>query len=389
MDLENLFQEIKELKALVQQKTADKGSFSTQEKGGTKEMPKKLKYGQGCIILRKRKRKDGSFYEWYQVQWLDEYGKQLHATASTSKEAEKILSQKNPRSMKRTKKEFITFGQYFHEWYSAFGNRKCGPERNKSNLTQINRITKDIMDKPLSSLTALDLQGYLNSIKEPNPKVQTKQLMGGCLRHAFNNGHIKINLSESLYAKLPKVAEKQYLPKNLEDKFVSLFPEEYRNHIIGLIYTGTRISEFMDLNKNWKTDIDYVNKKVYIRETKSLYEEDRKGGLEYVIRELPLLDPIAAIKFPLKIVANQTINKNMNKVLAKMNAEDPTLNLKVTPHCMRHTFITRCGELKIDENSSMKWTGHKTNKMHQRYKHETPEMQSKARETLMKATAFE
>ena len=71
-----------------------------------------------------------------------------------------------------------------------------------------------------------------------------------------------------------------------------------------------------------------------------------------------------------------------------MNAEDPTLNLKVTPHCMRHTFITRCDELNINETASMGWTGHKTDKMHRRYKHKTSKIVIEATETLMKSTSL-
>ena len=46
-------------------------------------MPKKLKYGQGCITKRKRKNKNNTFYEWYQVSWFDEYGRRSFSTAKT------------------------------------------------------------------------------------------------------------------------------------------------------------------------------------------------------------------------------------------------------------------------------------------------------------------
>ena len=71
-----------------------------------------------------------------------------------------------------------------------------------------------------------------------------------------------------------------------------------------------------------------------------------------------------------------------------MNTEDPTLNLKVTPHCMRHTFITRCDELGINETASMGWTGHKTTKMHRRYKHKTTQIVTEATQKLMISTAI-
>lgn len=379
---------LSQIATMLAQPNAASLSASSHDKGGTEEMARKLKYGQGSISKRKRIRKDGSFYEWYQVQWFDEYGKQCQTTTTTMKAAESILSQNNPRSMKQTRKSLKTFGEYFFEWYNAFGNAECGPERNKSNLTQIKRIPDNVMNKPFIAITALELQGYINTIEQPHPKIQIKQLIRACLKYAFTNGHIKVNIGDSLKADIPVAIEKQILPRELENKFVRLFPEEYQEHVIGLIYTGTRISEFMDLNANWKTDIDYNKRIVKVRETKTLRQKDIKAGIKFVFRELPLLDPIAKIKFPLKVVANQTINKNFNKVLAKMNAEDPNLNLKVTPHCMRHTFITRCDELGINEGASMSWTGHKTTKIHRRYKHKTTKIMAEAVDILMNSTVI-
>ena len=361
-------------------------SLKNTNEGGI--MPRKLKYGQGSVRKRQRTNKNGKIYEWYEAQWLDEYGKKLYSTATTQEAAYKILSQSNPRTLKNKRKNLKTFGEYFLEWYNAFGNAECGEKRNASNLTQITRIPKNIMSRPLMAITALELQTYLNSIDKAHPKIQIKQLTRACLKYAFTNGHIKINIGDSLKADIPVVTEKQILPRELEDKFISLFPEEYREYVIGLIYTGTRISEFFDLNKHWETDIDYEKKVVKIRETKSLRQKDIKAGITFVYRELPLLDPVAKIKFPLKTIQQQTINKNFNKVLKKMNVEDPNLNLKVTPHCMRHTFITRCDELGINETASMGWTGHKTTKMHRRYKHKTTQIVTEATEKLMNSTVI-
>jgi len=354
-------------------------------KGGTEEMAKKLKYGQGSIKLRTRQNKKDSIYEFYEIKWYDEYGIRHSTSTKTKKEAEATLSRENPRSLKNKTRITKTFGEYFQEWYNAFGNAECGPARDKSNLGQIKKISADIMNTPLASVTAMQLQTHINSIEEPNPKVQIKQLMRACLKYAFINGHIKVSIGESLKADLPVVTEKQVLPREIEDKFISMLPEEYQPYAIGLIYTGTRISEFFSLNKNWQTDIDYEKKIIKIRETKSLRQKDLKAGITYVIREAPLLDPVANIKFPLKECKKQTINKNFNKVQAKLNKENKDLNLKITPHCMRHTFITRCDELGINETASMSWTGHKTNKMHRRYKHKTTKIVDDATKVLMKS----
>lgn len=372
--------------------------------GGNEEMPRPLKYGQGSITKRirisycdengKRRIKttsddkkakqllsqyEGSKYSWYEAKWLDEYGKRHAKTCKTKEDCYDALSQFNKRSMKNPKKNLVTFGVYMREWYDIFRKNECGAARNTLNLLQISRIPETIMDKPLGQVSAGELQQYLNTIKKPHPKVQTKELMTACIRHAFGNGKIKINIGASLIAEVPEAPEKPTLPREREQEFLNLLTEKYQWYAIGLIYTGVRLGEFMRLNENWQTDIDYKSKIVKIRETKSLREKDRRAGKHYVIREIPLLPELTKLKFPLPKVKQKTINKNFTKAAEKFG-------INLTPHCMRHTFITRCDELGINETASMSWTGHKSNKIHKKYKHKTTKIMTEAAKKLMKST---
>ena len=262
---------------------------------------------------------------------------------------------------------------------------ECGEARNKLNLLQISRIPKEIMEKPLPHVTATELQQYINSIELPNPRANTQQLITATMKHAFNSGYIKINIGLLLKTELPPTVTKEILPRDLEDKFLSLFTVGYhRDYAIGLIYTGTRISEFMRLNENWETDIDYEKKIVKIRETKSLRQKNIKSGTNYVIREIPLLPQIAALKFPLTKVHKQSVNKNFNKVLGKLAQEG--IVIKITPPCMRHTFISRCNEMGINKSVIKSMVGHKTDKMMNHYTHNTQELLDREFQRLEKST---
>jgi integrase len=263
------------------------------------------------------------------------------------------------------------------EWYSTYRANECGVARNNTCLLQISRIPKEIMNKPLPAVTAIELQQYINSMEHANPRADTQQLLTACLKYAFNSGHIKANIGMLLKVELPENKPKQILPRNLEEKFVNSFPEEYQGYVIGLIYTGARLGEFMSLNENWQTDIDYVNKKVKIRETKSLRQKDIRAGRTFMFREIPLLPEVAKINFPLKTIKQKTLNKNFNKVLTKLNEEDKDLKLKVTPHCMRHTFVSRCNEIGITKSVIKEIVGHKTDKMNAHYTHNTSELLDK------------
>ena len=350
---------------------------SGAERGG--ELSKRLKYGQGSIKERKRVNKDGSIYRWYQVRWYDEYGNRQTKTTPTKEEAHKILSQSNNRTMKNVKKHLKTFGEYFYEWYDTFRSSKCGAARNQLNLTQINRIPKEIMDKPLAQITASELQQYLNTIPQEHPRTQTKQLFTACIRHAFGNGQMKNNIGLSLEAEISKAPEKPILPREREKEFIALFPKQYQGYVIGLIYSGARLGEFMSLNENWETDIDYKSEIVKIRETKSLRQKDIKAGTTYVVREIPLLPEFAKIKFPLPVVKQKTINKIFTKVVGKFG-------LHLTPHCMRHTFISRCNELGIATSIIRGMVGHKTERMTIHYTHNTAELTDREYKKLKEST---
>ena len=377
-ELENRLDNMEQILVSIANNQSNMINFDTT-KGGSEEMPRPLKYGQGCIRKRERKNKNGSVYQWYEVKWYDEYGKRQVRTTSTKEEALNVLSQFNKRSMKITKKHQKTFGDYMHEWYSTFRSAECGVARNKLNLTQIDRIPDKIMNKPLGNVTANELQLYLNSIMQPHPKEQTKQLITACIRHAFSSGLIKSNFGMLLKADAPKASEKEILPRNMENEFINALPKDYRDYGIGLIYTGCRISEFISLNENWKTDIDYKNEIIKIRETKSLRQKDIRAGKTFVFREIPLLPEVAKITFPLKVIHKQSVNKAFNKANEK-------LGLKITPHCMRHTFISRCNELGIAQSIIRDMVGHKTERMTIHYTHNTTELVDREYEKLKIST---
>lgn len=223
------------------------------------------------------------------------------------------------------------------------------------------------MNKPLTQVNAMELQQHLNTIRHPSPKVQTKQLMRATLIYAFNNGSIKKNIGELLVAEAPRAAEKQILPKDLQDKFINLLPKRYQGYAIGMLYTGCRIGEFMRLNENWQTDIDYKNKTIKIRETKSLRQKHIRRGTTFTFREMPLHPKVAELKFPLPKAKQKTINPNFNMASKQ-------LGIKITPHCLRHTFISMCNELGIAQSIIQEWVGHKSERMTQHYTHNTKEL---------------
>ena len=383
LDLEEIIAQNNE--KLLSQLAALLAQQNTPNKGGV-DMPRKLKYGQGTVHKRRRKNQRGTMYEWYEVKWFDEYGRRQSTTAKTKDEGHKILSKQNKRSMKNnSRKELVTFGTAIMKWYTTFGNRNAGEKRNELNLTQLKRIPKTTMDKLLTQVFAQELQEHLDYVESkhgPNPKWWTKLLLTAFLKHAFNQGWIKNNFGGLLIAEEPgPQREKNILPRELEDKFISFFSPsknsankvDYRPYVKGLIYTGCRISEFATIGKYEDTQTDYQKGVFKCRETKSIRAKDRRRGILYKIREIPILPPIADYNFPLPTLTHDRIQYNFRSAVAKLKKSDG-IDLKLTPHDMRHTYQSRLNELGISDSVSMEILGWKTKKMQQHYTHNTKEL---------------
>ena len=353
-------------------------------------MPRPLTYGQGSITNRERKNKNGSVYKWYEARWLNEYGKRHTKICKTKEEARNVLSQFNKRSTKNTsRKEYKTFGSIM-EWYNTFGNKNAGIDRNKLNLCQLARVPKSIMAKPLTQIFAQELQEHLDDVETRyggNPKWWTALLFKGFLKYSFEQGHIKKNVGASLIAEQPTSPERNILPRELETQFLSFFapkynaPMDYRPYVIGLLNTGCRIEEYFTIGRYEDTQPFEQDGIKYLRsrETKSIREKHRKQGIFYFIREFPLLPALEDYEFPVPELTHDRLQYNFRQASKK-------LGLKLTPHDMRHTFVTRCDELGINPTASMSWVGHKNEKTHRRYKHKTKEILVEAVEKLRNST---
>jgi integrase/recombinase XerD len=330
-------------------------------------MPSPLKYGQGSIIKRTKVGVKGNVYEWHEVRWCDEYGIRHTKTIPTSdrEKAKRFLKQFHNKSFKNIHRTAITsFGKYFQDWYDTYRKPKSAPSIHKARQSMINKIPKDIMQKPLSLIKPQELQAYLNTIQAPTTKKNLKDLFAACLKIAFGEGAIKHEIGGLLSVEKHKTRERNLLPRNKENEFINSFPEYIRNHVMCYIYTGVRLRELLRVEKD---DIDYNRKIIRVKVTKSLRAEDRAKGIKYKIVEIPLLPNIEVIKFPLNKTSRSTIEHYFEIASAK-------IGIKLTPHDMRHTYLSRCNELGIRPSIIQAIAGHADARMTRHYIHNTTDL---------------
>jgi integrase/recombinase XerD len=331
------------------------------------KMPSPLKYGQGSIIKRTKIGIKGNIYEWHEVRWFDEYGIRHTKTIPTSdrEKAKKFLKQFHNKSLKNSHRTIvISFGKYFQDWYDIYRKPKSAPSIHKARQSMINKIPKEIMQKPLSLIKPQELQAYLNTIQAPTQKKSLKDLFVACLKIAFGEGAIKHEIGGLLSVEKHKARERNLLPRSKETEFINSFPEYLRNHVICYIYTGVRLNELLRIEKS---DIDYNKKIIRVKVTKSLRAEDRQKGIKYKIVQIPLLPKVEAIKFPLSKTSRSRIEEYFDKCSKK-------IGIKLTPHDMRHTYISRCNELGIQHSVIQAIAGHADARMTNHYIHNTSDL---------------
>ena len=98
---EQILRQNEQIMQLSQTKTAQEGCFSIYE-GGTDEMSRKLKYGQGSVIKRIR------------LSYIDEYNRRQIKTVGNTKIAQHISS--------RYKCNIYVF--YVIKWFDEYGTRQ-------------------------------------------------------------------------------------------------------------------------------------------------------------------------------------------------------------------------------------------------------------------------
>jgi len=400
-ELEKLSAQIAQLTSIVlaQKKTAQEGGFLLHE-GGPDEMAKDLKYGQGSVTKQIRlsyvdeynirqvkttaetkkanqiaSKYKCKIYVFYIIEWFDEYGKRKKKVVTgkqpngkpVNKEyARKVLVSYNKRSLRNlNKKEYITFGIAMHQWYKEFRMDGAGKERNTHNIREINRLPKDIYNARLQDVTAQMLQKHLNDMKHDNPRLTAKSLLSAFLNFMFLQGVLAKDIGKLLKCPLPRRAEKQVLTTAMEPKFLELLPEKFRKYAIGLIYTGCRYSEFISIQAE---DVDKANKTIVVRDTKSIRQNDKRRGIHFKTRVIPLLPQLEDYEFPLPYISQAYFQNCFKKASI-------ALGIKVTPHDMRHTFATRCDDHGIKEKVIQSILGHKNERMTRHYKdHKTAEL---------------
>lgn len=284
------------------------------------------------------------------------------------------------------------FGDYAAEWFRVKKEPFASPSTRESYRTALNKNLFPVLGvRMMRAISSMDLQDVLNGLKGMSETKITVVLatMRGVFRSALADRLIDTDPTRSLVRPTAApVREKQALTPAQRAALEEACRSHPMGHYIALMYyLGVRPGEARGLL--WR-DIDWKTNLVSIERDIDYKDHAQVGGLKTKKsrRTVPLSAPLRAVLEPLRGLPDTYIahaETGPQRPLSKSSAEriwvdvmraaglvmpadddnryqpyDPR-NLwraTITPHALRHNFITMCWEHGLDPYETMKLVGH-------------------------------
>lgn len=284
------------------------------------------------------------------------------------------------------------FGDYASEWYNVKKKPFVSVSSQQSYRTALNKdLFPSLGDRNLRSITSMQLQQLLNAHAGSSATKITVILatLRGVFASAKADRLIDTDPAESLMRPTTsKPREKVALTPEQRKALADLCATHPRGVYLALMYyLGVRPGEARGLQ--WR-DVDWKAGRVHIERDIDYKDGARPGDLKTSAsrRTVPLPSALRAILAPLRGLPRSYIAHGENssgKPLAKSSAERLWVELMVqaglavpaddpghycsydirrqwhatiTPHALRHNYITMCWESGLDPYETMKLVGH-------------------------------
>ena len=283
--------------------------------------------------------------------------------ASAERYLAKLSTPRTQELVKVESKRILTFKEWFDEWLTNYKSNLRMNSINGYKLLFKNHCA-ELHELKLTEITSGMLAKVINTMGGCK---QSKDTMKSMLKQLFTIAHNEklIDNNPTLNLPRPKATppsrQRIALTPEQEQRFIEIAceHEKYEPLLICLLQ-GVRKGEMWALRPN---DFDFDKNTLRIDES---YDEANPTDLQTKNadsnRTMPMFELTKKLLLKYKNHApNERIYaKHYSTKLYKALAElQQTADLpKFTVHELRHTFITRCHEKKIDEMIVQRWVGH-------------------------------
>ena len=333
------------------------------------------------------------------------------------------------REERELAKKDITLNEWFFQWEKAYrvGNVKEST-LNENHYTYMKCFSDNIGRMKIKDIHQIDITNILNGLNKNGLSYNTLNrdvsILSLIFSDAVSNGLVGSNPAKgALKARKRDEKEKRILTEQEEQRFIDFVKNDSQYNIYAPIFivgfgTGMRIGEILSLT--WQ-DIDFKKGVIHVDKTLCyLRDYVKQGGkarfiittpkTENSIRDIPMLGEVKEALLEQKknkgslntfsingyknfVFTNKSgkvyyatnVKRTIKRIIDKINRKEketaeaenrkPVILDYFSPHCMRHTFATRCYEKGVKEKVIQKILGHsKIDMTLNVYTHTTNEM---------------
>lgn len=226
----------------------------------------------------------------------------------------------------------LTFKDVYNKWWEEH-SKKIQSNTLRNYKSSYNAHLYKLNDRVFSELKTLELQDFFNNIISPTAQKIAKAILKEVYKYAMKYEIVDKDYSNLI--DLKKIVKKVERKIFTQDEIKTLFLSNDRTAkaICVLIYTGMRISEFLNLTKD---DIENNFIKVRISKTNAgirnipIHKKIKPVIDEFLENNSPFLYPNKKGH----LLGYMTFNFQFNKVLEKLGLQRHTI------HDTRHTFAS-------------------------------------------------
>lgn len=338
-------------------------------------MPK-LKYGNGTISVRYRKRKNGTVRRFYQGRlYID--GKQRTVYGKTQKEClEKLNNLRKERDEKlreRTRcappalsapiaaeppapaEQYETFNSWLDEWVNECKLNNIKETYIPDFLKNVDRVRAALGNIPLKNLTSMDVQKYINSLPRRNISRKLYDIVNGSLQTAEDFGIIGRNPARAVKRPTFTAQKRRAFELGEQSQIYDALNGKHKQAFLFLCCTGLRIGEFLALTEK---DVDFNRGVINVTKalngrTRTIETPKTAAGIRRVYFAPALFE-----HFDISLLGSFTYS-GIKKAFSKVYRVLGLKGVSVTHSC-RHTYASIMYALGIPDKIIQKQLGHAT-----------------------------
>ena len=284
------------------------------------------------------------------------------------------------------------------EWYKIWMEtckKNCRNNTKETYARHYKRVQEALGWRKLSNLSLVVMQDAINNLKTDNQRKESKKILVDMLEKAIASDLLTKNVAKQINTKLTNEEKKPRRVLTVEEE--RIFLEEakgsyYYNLYVVALETGMRIGELTGLQ--WE-DVDFGNKVIHVRHSMTYFSNAEKKYVFEIhstkthkgLRDIPLshnaADALRQQYFVKQKIINNgreplegyenlvfttrnnrpstqfLVSESIDAILQRIHKKYPEMEFEhFTPHCLRHTFATRCLEANVPLKTVSSLLGH-------------------------------